>query len=876
MSGTDEGRYAVRPQKSNDDDGAQKTAASHGMSQYGSLNSLAFGGSSNSVGGEGTNTERLNVHGALSGLDQGALLRSSTDWTSFGNNSSMADELYPHSAGPSSHHNSPYYSLSEGRTREQEAATTFMDSFGAINHRDDVFAHSFASAKQNSEDRPSGMDSAIGLGAAFSTPSSSSRTQEQPHTFNSDNVGLHRRLTSSQPSTGLAMDMDGLEGNPMRMHVSPSPPTRTMSNQDSVRNFHRHARSMGQMGAELSGNNGHDGLLRLGGPQMTPLEGAPLMDRFGPTPTNRIRSQSSSIRSPSPSDRSVSSTAFVGTLSPHTSVSTMRHGGDSSVDTSIDSISNSVTSMSANPSRSSSTSDELLSIGTSASSKKSSKGKTRLRNIDRKLICEAARDDPKVRQEDLAARFGIERSTVSKTLKNKDKWLAICEESEGALIIKHRNGKFPELEAALALWAKEEVRKGNSVLDVSIKHRALEIAKESGLGVDSFKASVGWIEKFRDRHELPKPTPASEIAVSLAGSSKVGMSASHRKSSRKAAEREPPIEEQESAAMSTEEVDIAGLFPTPHVPLRSAPSSSSISNDETASQTTHETPKASKRHYDDMDYTAKGNGSSIDSSMAKLHFLQRAPSQAELLTLDNSPEMEPSVNDAGFPLSSSASKRRKGGGWSSSASHQQPPFGQPVHAHAPSRRARSDSQQQAHEEQQSHVTAAAVAAANEIRRIEDATAALQRNMMNQQTSSSQEMLRHSSSPMERSPFYRNYGQPSPSDMASPLRSHFGSEEQRQPPATDFMASVPFNDDRRVTLEEARESLNLVLAFIARQPANLSPSDYFVLGNLQGTLSALAGQNQRSSDHQQHQQAGDLIGMSTHEALYSEEPHRAHQ
>jgi len=883
--------------------GQSSSHVSHAnLSQYGHLDNLTFGNSSNNGSGTNTTAERINSHSGLSALDQGALLRGSTDWTSFSSNHSMAEDLYSHSTGPSSHQNSPYYTLSESQQRDHETSTTnFIDNFGSMNHREDLFAghHFNTTSKQDNEERGSG----IGLGAAFSTPATSTKALEHSRTFSNENLGLsQKRMTSSQPSASMNLDMDGLETNPLRMNMSPSPTNRNFSGHDNVRNFHRHARSMGQVGAEMS--NSHDGLLRLNGPPLTPIDASSL-DRFGVR--NRITSQSSSLRSTSPSDRSVSSTAFLGGLSPHTSISTMRHGGDSSVDTSIDSISNSVTSMSANPSRSSSTSDELMSIGTSASSKKSNKGKTRLRNIDRKLICEAARDDPKIRQEDLAARFGIERSTVSKTLKNKEKWLAIEEESEGALIIKHRNGKFPKLEALLAEWAREEVRKGNLILDVSIKHRALQIAKESGLGVDSFKASIGWIEKFRDRHELPKPLPSnSESGGGMAGSSKASGISLQQKANRKTFERglELPLTGEDDSLEehlgSPEEVDMASLFSPRQTMLRSAPSSSSISNDETASLTTHETPKASKRHYDDMD--SQKIGSSIDSGMARMHFLQRPADDNHLLTLEDSPEIHSTVEETVFaPMPSSASKRRKDGNGVSASPHshqleqedyrsmaEQQQQQQQQHQQVKNRNTLEDvranwrrshsgiegreqtfgnvmaPQQQEQRQDQGHQVTAAVAAANELRRMEGANAALQRNTLEQQqqmgsannastTRDSVRLQRTTSSPMvDCTPFYRTFSQGSNPEMAS-QEGQTGVVSSSALPTPSLMASIGFNEDRQVTLEEARESLELVLAFIARQPANLSPSDYFVLGNLQGTLSALAGQGQQQHPPPQQQQ-----------------------
>ena len=69
--------------------------------------------------------------------------------------------------------------------------------------------------------------------------------------------------------------------------------------------------------------------------------------------------------------------------------------------------------------------------------------KHRLRDVDRKSICVYHITNPNARQEDIGAFFGVERSTISKILKEKDRWLNISEEDECDQSAKHRYPKFP-------------------------------------------------------------------------------------------------------------------------------------------------------------------------------------------------------------------------------------------------------------------------------------------------------------------------------------------------------------------------------------------------------------------------------------------------
>ncbi|KAI0647752.1 hypothetical protein C8Q79DRAFT_528674 [Trametes meyenii] len=56
--------------------------------------------------------------------------------------------------------------------------------------------------------------------------------------------------------------------------------------------------------------------------------------------------------------------------------------------------------------------------------------KRRLYNTDRREICAFAREHPGVKQEDIAIRFRVERSTVSKILKQKARWLSVAVDEE--------------------------------------------------------------------------------------------------------------------------------------------------------------------------------------------------------------------------------------------------------------------------------------------------------------------------------------------------------------------------------------------------------------------------------------------------------------
>lgn len=126
--------------------------------------------------------------------------------------------------------------------------------------------------------------------------------------------------------------------------------------------------------------------------------------------------------------------------------------------------------------------------------------KKKLDGLDKKRICLYHANHSNARQEDIAELFGVERSTVSKILKNKEEWLNVDENAVPA--VKYRPSKFPIVEALMANWLQECLDRDVPITDSSIRQKALEAANTSGVPREKFKASSGWIENFKHRHEI--------------------------------------------------------------------------------------------------------------------------------------------------------------------------------------------------------------------------------------------------------------------------------------------------------------------------------------------------------------------------------------
>ncbi|KDQ62590.1 hypothetical protein JAAARDRAFT_465353 [Jaapia argillacea MUCL 33604] len=112
--------------------------------------------------------------------------------------------------------------------------------------------------------------------------------------------------------------------------------------------------------------------------------------------------------------------------------------------------------------------------------------KHRLFNVDRKEICIYHKENPTARQEDIAAKYGVERSTISKILKNKAKWLNVPDH-EDMLVAKHRPSKFPEIEEELRKWLVEAKENNTLLTDSTIRTKAKEVARFLQIPEDKFK-----------------------------------------------------------------------------------------------------------------------------------------------------------------------------------------------------------------------------------------------------------------------------------------------------------------------------------------------------------------------------------------------------
>ncbi|CAF9908861.1 MAG: hypothetical protein HETSPECPRED_008753 [Heterodermia speciosa] len=141
-----------------------------------------------------------------------------------------------------------------------------------------------------------------------------------------------------------------------------------------------------------------------------------------------------------------------------------------------------------------------------------------LTDNDRRRMCQYHEDNPSVKQTEIGAMFGVERSTVSKVLRQKEKYLSTEDGSRSP--VKRSKGKFPDIERALSIWAKNHQKQGLPLNDDIIRDKARYFSTTVGSSECHTKVNSGvWLEKFKQKNSLLgcRPQKVSDSSISDGG-----------------------------------------------------------------------------------------------------------------------------------------------------------------------------------------------------------------------------------------------------------------------------------------------------------------------------------------------------------------------
>ena len=132
----------------------------------------------------------------------------------------------------------------------------------------------------------------------------------------------------------------------------------------------------------------------------------------------------------------------------------------------------------------------------------------------KKDICLKKISTPSLKQKDIAKEYDVSEGMVSDILKEKDRWIAIDNDSYQANLKREKKVQFPIIEEALTVWIDKALQARLVLTESILATKALDFAllcKE-----DKFKASNGWLDNFKKRHNLKQYNIHGEAGSALA------------------------------------------------------------------------------------------------------------------------------------------------------------------------------------------------------------------------------------------------------------------------------------------------------------------------------------------------------------------------
>ncbi|CZT51762.1 uncharacterized protein RSE6_12953 [Rhynchosporium secalis] len=144
-----------------------------------------------------------------------------------------------------------------------------------------------------------------------------------------------------------------------------------------------------------------------------------------------------------------------------------------------------------------------------------------LTDSDRRRMCQFAVDNPSSKQTDIGKMFGVERSTVSKVLIKKEKYLG--PENGSTSPTKRKGSKSPDIVRTLAMWVKKMQAQGRPPSDDDIRAQANHFASSFRPNNEILQRidSPDWLQQFKHRNGISQARlnrRASETNVPTGGS----------------------------------------------------------------------------------------------------------------------------------------------------------------------------------------------------------------------------------------------------------------------------------------------------------------------------------------------------------------------
>ncbi|KAJ4512486.1 hypothetical protein HRR83_007002 [Exophiala dermatitidis] len=144
-------------------------------------------------------------------------------------------------------------------------------------------------------------------------------------------------------------------------------------------------------------------------------------------------------------------------------------------------------------------------------SAKTTTSRRKLTDDERRQMCIEAEQNPTMKQTQIGAKFNVERSTVSKILRQRDKYMNPQVKDESSSPTKKSRAKLPDFEKTLSNWVKNQQNKGLSITDDDLRKKAQVFSFSRN--DQAVVSSVAWLEKFKRKHRLGASQADEDEAV---------------------------------------------------------------------------------------------------------------------------------------------------------------------------------------------------------------------------------------------------------------------------------------------------------------------------------------------------------------------------
>jgi DDE superfamily endonuclease/Tc5 transposase DNA-binding domain/CENP-B N-terminal DNA-binding domain len=123
-------------------------------------------------------------------------------------------------------------------------------------------------------------------------------------------------------------------------------------------------------------------------------------------------------------------------------------------------------------------------------------------------ICKVKENNPRIKNVELAVCYNIGESTICDILKKKEHYLSLQINDYIGSLCRERSSKYPNVEQALALWIDQATENNCTLSGHIISTKAANFAQR--LGIENFKGSNGWFDRFKKRYNVKQYTRCGE------------------------------------------------------------------------------------------------------------------------------------------------------------------------------------------------------------------------------------------------------------------------------------------------------------------------------------------------------------------------------